>query len=133
MIHFKFSLKVIALNILMIACINCFTKKKFNRIVQFSIFSGGNMRDGIGKPKGYADPRIKYVLDKTTGAKSGLPDLSKPFLVLGIETSCDDTGVSVVSSDGRILSNVVYSQYEMHQKFGGIVPGIAMETHKSKF
>ena len=51
--------------------------------------------------------------------------------MLGIETSCDDTGVAVVSSDGRILSNFVYSQYSMHESFGGIVPGIAMETHKA--
>jgi N6-L-threonylcarbamoyladenine synthase len=92
--------------------------------------SGGKVRDGIGKPKGYADARLRYILDKEAGALSGLPDMTKPFLVLGIETSCDDTGVAVVSSDGRVLSNVVYSQYEMHERFGGIVPGIAMQTHK---
>ena len=41
---------------------------------------------------------------------SGLPDLHKPFVVLGIETSCDDTGVAIVRSDGKILSNVLMSQ-----------------------
>jgi N6-L-threonylcarbamoyladenine synthase len=62
---------------------------------------------------------------------SGLPDRTKPFLVLGIETSCDDTGVAVVSSNGTILSNVVYSQNSIHEKFGGIVPSLAMEAHKT--
>ena len=71
----------------------------------------------------------RYVLDKDIGPMSGLPQKS-PYLMLGIETSCDDTGVAVVSSDGRILSNFVYSQYSMHESFGGIVPGVAMETHK---
>ena len=85
-------------------------------------------RNGLGKPKGYWDAKSRYTLERHN--LSGLPDTSKPFLVLGIESSCDDTGVAVVRSDGYILSNVVYSQYEIHQKFGGIVPGLAMEAHK---
>lgn len=106
------------------------TTKNALFIWQTRLFSGGSIRDGIGKAKGYSDLRLRYVLDKEAGAKSGLPDTSKPYLVLGIETSCDDTGVAIVRSDGQILSNVVFSQYEMHQRFGGIVPGVAMETHK---
>lgn len=85
-------------------------------------------RNGLGKPKGYWDVKSRYVLEKQN--LSGLPDLSKPFLVLGIESSCDDTGAAIVRSDGVILSNVVYSQYEIHEKFGGIVPSLAMEAHK---
>jgi N6-L-threonylcarbamoyladenine synthase len=50
--------------------------------------------------------------------------------VLGIESSCDDTGVSIVRSDGTVLSSVVYSQNDIHEKFGGIVPTLAMEQHK---
>jgi len=85
-------------------------------------------RDGTGQTKGYYDE--KYVLE--TGLKSGKPASNKPtYLVLGIESSCDDTGAAVVRSDGTILSNVVYSQYEIHQKFGGVVPSLAMEAHKS--
>lgn len=50
-------------------------------------------------------------------------------LILGIESSCDETAASV-SSDGRtILSNVVYSQVEEHKKFGGVVPEIASRRH----
>lgn len=54
-------------------------------------------------------------------------------VVLGIETSCDETAASVVarSPDGtpRILSNVVLSQVEEHQAFGGVVPEIAARAH----
>jgi hypothetical protein len=85
-------------------------------------------RDGLGKPKGYSDVKSRYVLQRHT--LSGLPNDEKPFLVLGIESSCDDTGAAIVRSDGVVLSNVVYSQYEIHEKFGGIVPSLAMEAHK---
>lgn len=90
---------------------------------------GARKRDGLGKPKGYADSSIRYILESEQ--KSGLPKQDKPYLVLGIETSCDDTGVGIVRSDGKILANVVYSQNEIHEKFGGIVPSLAMEAHKS--
>lgn len=78
--------------------------------------------------KVFSDANLRYNLKKE--AVSGLPDLSKPFTVLGIESSCDDTGVAIVRSDGTIVSNVVYSQYDIHKKFGGIVPSLAMEQHK---
>ena len=85
-------------------------------------------RDGVGKPKGYFDIKSRYVMERHQ--KSGLPNITKPFTVLGIESSCDDTGVAIVRSDGIILSNVVYSQYAIHERFGGIVPSLAMEAHK---
>lgn len=85
-------------------------------------------RDGIGLPKGTFNERLKYRLEREQ--LSGLP-AKRPYLVLGIESSCDDTGVGVVSSDGHILSNVVYSQHQIHNKFGGVVPTLAMEAHKS--
>lgn len=100
------------------------------RLVHTRLFGGEKNREGIGEPKGYANnERFRYVLGKDDGPKSGLPHKS-PYLMLGIETSCDDTGVAVVSSDGQILSNFVYPQYSMHESFGGIVPGVAMEAHK---
>lgn len=49
--------------------------------------------------------------------------------VLGIETSCDETSVAVLEEDGRILSNVVSSQMEMHARYGGVVPEIASRHH----
>jgi tRNA N6-adenosine threonylcarbamoyltransferase len=49
-------------------------------------------------------------------------------LVLGIETSCDETSAALVS-DGAILSNVIASQIDFHARFGGIVPEIAARKH----
>lgn len=86
-------------------------------------------RDGLGQAKGYSNTKARYILEH--GVKSGLPDTSKPFTVLGIESSCDDTGVAIVRSDGTILSNIVYSQHTIHEKFGGVVPSLAMEEHKN--
>ena len=53
-------------------------------------------------------------------------------LVLGIESSCDDTGAAVVRGDGAILSNVVMGQTELHAAFGGVVPEIAARAHAEK-
>ncbi|MFQ6066151.1 MAG: tRNA (adenosine(37)-N6)-threonylcarbamoyltransferase complex transferase subunit TsaD [bacterium] len=51
------------------------------------------------------------------------------MLILGIETSCDETAAAVVEDGKRILSNVVASQVELHRKFWGIVPEIASRKH----
>jgi len=49
--------------------------------------------------------------------------------ILGIETSCDETSAAVVT-DGRLVSsNVIYSQIEIHRKYGGVVPEIASRNH----
>lgn len=49
--------------------------------------------------------------------------------ILGIETSCDETGAAVVRDGREVISSVVASQIEFHQKFGGIVPEIASRKH----
>ena len=49
--------------------------------------------------------------------------------ILGIETSCDETGAAVVCSGQRILSNVVASQIATHQPYGGVVPELASREH----
>jgi N6-L-threonylcarbamoyladenine synthase len=58
---------------------------------------------------------------------------ARETLVLGIETSCDETAAAVVLRDasghGKILSNVVRSQWEQHRAFGGVVPEIAARAH----
>jgi N6-L-threonylcarbamoyladenine synthase len=50
-------------------------------------------------------------------------------VILAIETSCDETAAAVVTGDGRILSNVVASQAELHAPYGGIVPEVASRRH----
>jgi len=55
------------------------------------------------------------------------------FLVLGIESSCDETGVALVQWQGQampaLLSHALYSQIDMHQAFGGVVPELASRDH----
>lgn len=51
------------------------------------------------------------------------------MLVLGIETSCDETAAAVVRDGRDVLSNVVYSQIAHHQQYGGVVPEIASRCH----
>ncbi len=51
------------------------------------------------------------------------------MLILGIETSCDDTCVAVVDDKRNILSNCRYSQIQEHERFGGVVPEIAARSH----
>lgn len=52
--------------------------------------------------------------------------------ILGIETSCDETAAAVVCNGTEVLSNIISSQIELHQKYGGIVPEIASRAHIEK-
>ena len=52
-------------------------------------------------------------------------------IILGIETSCDDTAVALVDSEGIILSSVIASQLDVHAQFGGIYPEFAARAHIS--
>src|SRR2546425_2176596 len=52
------------------------------------------------------------------------------MLVLGIETSCDETGVALYDgAEGRLLAHVVHSQVAMHEAYGGVVPELASRDH----
>ncbi|MEG6570279.1 tRNA (adenosine(37)-N6)-threonylcarbamoyltransferase complex transferase subunit TsaD [Thermoanaerobacterium thermosaccharolyticum] len=55
--------------------------------------------------------------------------MNKDTVVLGIETSCDETSASVVKNGKTVMSNVIYSQIDIHKKFGGVVPEIASRNH----
>ncbi len=50
-------------------------------------------------------------------------------MILGIETSCDETAAAVISEDGKVLSSVVSSQARLHAKYGGVVPEVASRHH----
>jgi N6-L-threonylcarbamoyladenine synthase len=50
-------------------------------------------------------------------------------VILGIETSCDETAAAVVSRDGGVLSNIISSQAELHAPYGGVVPEVASRRH----
>ncbi|MDR2017934.1 MAG: tRNA (adenosine(37)-N6)-threonylcarbamoyltransferase complex transferase subunit TsaD [Syntrophobacterales bacterium] len=51
------------------------------------------------------------------------------MIILGIDTSCDDTSVAIVEDGNNILSNIVSSQIDLHRTFGGVVPEIASRKH----
>lgn len=59
-----------------------------------------------------------------TGIASG-----EPCYILAVETSCDETAVSVVKNGTEVLSNLISSQIEIHKAFGGVVPEVASRKH----
>ncbi|HEX4948099.1 MAG TPA: tRNA (adenosine(37)-N6)-threonylcarbamoyltransferase complex transferase subunit TsaD [Blastocatellia bacterium] len=54
------------------------------------------------------------------------------MLILGIETSCDETAAAVLQDGTQVKSNVIYSQIATHQRFGGVVPELASREHLEK-
>lgn len=55
--------------------------------------------------------------------------MKKDCMVLGIESSCDETSAAVVKNGREILSNIISSQIDLHKKYGGVVPEIASRKH----
>ena len=55
--------------------------------------------------------------------------MEKDILILGIESSCDETAASVVKNGREVLSNVINSQIKIHEEYGGVVPEIASRCH----
>ena len=53
----------------------------------------------------------------------------KDVIIMGIESSCDETSVSIVKNGREVLSNVINSQIDIHTEFGGVVPEIASRCH----
>lgn len=54
------------------------------------------------------------------------------MIVLGVETSCDETAVAIVVDGKKILADVVYSQMKLHEIYGGVVPEVASRKHVQK-
>ncbi|XP_044729195.1 probable tRNA N6-adenosine threonylcarbamoyltransferase, mitochondrial [Chrysoperla carnea] len=69
---------------------------------------------------------LKYLLNKNAYVRN----LSTRSIILGIETSCDDTGCAVVDTDGNILGEALKSQQQLHLNHGGIIPPIAQSLHR---
>jgi N6-L-threonylcarbamoyladenine synthase len=55
--------------------------------------------------------------------------IGKDRIIMGVETSCDETAVAIIKNGKEILSNVVASQIDSHKRFGGVVPEIASRHH----
>ncbi|ORX58148.1 peptidase M22, glycoprotease [Hesseltinella vesiculosa] len=73
----------------------------------------------VGRPCRFALQK-RWILSNTQ---------NKPLVVLGIETSCDDTSAAIVRSDRTILSEVVRGQQSLHEPMGGVVPTLASKGH----
>ncbi|XP_011870963.1 PREDICTED: probable tRNA N6-adenosine threonylcarbamoyltransferase, mitochondrial isoform X2 [Vollenhovia emeryi] len=73
--------------------------------------------------------RFLRTCDRTLNAIRKFAD-DRPAIVLGIETSCDDTGCGIVDTAGKILGEAINSQHLTHLKHGGIIPTIASEMHR---
>ena len=62
--------------------------------------------------------------------------MSKKPLILGIESSCDETAASIITESEQgnpvVLSNIISSQVEVHKEFGGVVPELAARSHVEK-
>ncbi|MBT3195800.1 MAG: tRNA (adenosine(37)-N6)-threonylcarbamoyltransferase complex transferase subunit TsaD [Candidatus Ruthia sp.] len=54
---------------------------------------------------------------------------TKPFITLGVESSCDETGIGLYSSDQGLIAHQLFSQVEMHAEYGGVVPELASRDH----
>ena len=52
--------------------------------------------------------------------------------ILGIETSCDETGVAIFCEQEGIIENKVFSQVDLHRKYGGVIPELASRDHIRK-
>ncbi|MCT7004739.1 tRNA (adenosine(37)-N6)-threonylcarbamoyltransferase complex transferase subunit TsaD, partial [Salmonella enterica subsp. enterica serovar Carrau] len=51
------------------------------------------------------------------------------MLVLGLETSCDETGVALYDSERGLLADALFSQIDLHRAYGGVVPELASRDH----
>ena len=63
------------------------------------------------------------------GLRTAKPCHLSGAVILGIETSCDETAAALVSASGDIVANVVASQADLHARFGGVVPEVASRRH----
>ncbi|XP_049801940.1 tRNA N6-adenosine threonylcarbamoyltransferase, mitochondrial isoform X3 [Schistocerca nitens] len=79
---------------------------------------------------------IKYEIQKhprnfvcNFSSQPAFPTRERCF-VLGIETSCDDTGCAIVDNKGKILGEALHSQQQVHLDFGGIIPPVAKKLHQ---
>jgi len=69
------------------------------------------------------------VASRHTGGKSRLRYHPPPMLILGLETSCDETGVALYDTERGLVAEALHSQVDLHAVYGGVVPEIASRDH----
>lgn len=104
--------------------------------VKMLVFSGANAGQtlflGAKKTGATAGIGRKYTVQDVELQSSNEPRRSNSLKVLGIETSCDETGVAIYDEQRGLLSHQLYSQAETHGRFGGVVPELASRDHIRK-
>ena len=83
---------------------------------------------GKGKDQGEEAP-ASQMAKKAFASSDNFAKVKEDVLVLGIETSCDETSAAVVKNGREVLSNVIATQIDIHKKYGGVVPEIASRKH----
>ena len=76
--------------------------------------------------------RLRAVLQQVASDNESKTERVKPLIVLGIETSCDETGVALYDSERGLLADCLYSQIEIHAEYGGVIPELASRDHVRK-
>lgn len=75
-------------------------------------------------PDGMSDMLLETETELETIEQS-----SEDSLIMGIETSCDETGVAILSGSNQVLANVISSSADLHSRYGGVVPEVASRAH----
>jgi len=88
-----------------------------------------NFRDGPRSRKDCEAPRATMLLGASRVSESKQSGAAPSDLILGIESSCDETAAAIVAGGKTILSSVVASQIDIHRKYGGVVPELASREH----
>lgn len=83
----------------------------------------------FGTPAFQAGPLSSTPILRPRNCRA-LPENRLDWCILGIESSCDDTGAAVLRGDGKILGEALASQAGIHEQWGGVVPRLAQEGHK---
>jgi len=109
--------------------------QRWTQLVQRWVAEGGPLRRLASLP----DPEIAdsdfispSLLPLQTGIRNcrALPSEPRDWRVLGIESSCDDTGAAVLNGQGDVLGEALASQSTIHEEWGGVVPRLAQEGHR---
>jgi len=58
--------------------------------------------------------------------------MKDPFILMAVESSCDETAVAILRNGREVITNIIYSQIDIHKKFGGVVPEVASRNHLEK-
>eukprot|EP00249_Psilotum_nudum_P003495 c16908_g1_i1 orf=603-1640(-) len=97
----------------------------FFRAASCNFCSGVLFRDGSNR-----SVKVRGGGAMNVVGEAGVTQRREKLLMLGIESSCDDTAAAVVTGDGKILSEVVSSQADLLVQYGGVVPKMAQERHQ---